>query len=263
MKNSINIGILDLIKTTKLFQAALYLTWSDTKSRYKRSVVGPLWLVLSTGIGVAGLGVLWGVLLKMEKQTFIPSLTVGLVVWQLISGCVTESTTIFIKNSSVIRNYKVPYLFFPLQLILKNGITFLHNLIVILLVFLIYPPQISWVQLLVIPGLILLLGNLLWIIVIMGLLSARFRDVDPLVASFMPMVFFLSPVVYRPANLGVNQELIWLNPFTYLITLIRDPLQGISPDMFVYCHSIAVLFLGWLVALYFLGKKHSRMVFWV
>jgi ABC-type polysaccharide/polyol phosphate export permease len=263
MKNSTNTGIDDLVATGRLFQAALYLTWSDTKSRYKRSVVGPLWLVLGTGVGVAGLGVLWSSLLKMDKQTFIPSLTVGLIVWQLISSCVTESATIYIKNSSVIRNYKMPYLFFPLQLIMKSTISFLHNLIVVLIVFLIYPPDFGWMQLLVIPGLVLLLGNLLWMITMIGLLGVRFRDVDPLIGAFMPMVFFLSPVVYRPSNLGINQDLLWFNPFTYLITLIRDPLQGVPPPAFVYYNSMTALVLGWILTLYVLGRKHHRVAFWV
>jgi ABC-type polysaccharide/polyol phosphate export permease len=71
-----------------------------------------LWLVLGTGIGVAGLGFLWSTLLKMDRGTFIPSLTVGLVVWQLIAGCVTESTGIFMRNAAIVRNLKMPFFFF-------------------------------------------------------------------------------------------------------------------------------------------------------
>ena len=39
------------------FYLAVYLAWSDTRTRYRRSVLGPFWLVLGTAIGVGGLGI--------------------------------------------------------------------------------------------------------------------------------------------------------------------------------------------------------------
>jgi ABC-type polysaccharide/polyol phosphate export permease len=73
-------GVLDLTEALKRLSVALYFAWSDTKARYKRSVLGPFWLVLSTMVGVVGLGVIWSVLLKVDRREFIPSLTIGLIV---------------------------------------------------------------------------------------------------------------------------------------------------------------------------------------
>lgn len=258
-----NIALDDVKKTLKLAPAALFLTWSDTKARYRRSMLGPFWLVLGTGIGVAGLGFLWSALLKMDRETFIPSLTVGLIVWQLIAGCVTESSGVFVRNSMVVRNLKIPFLFFPLQLVLRQTINFGHNLVVILVVLLIFPPPLSAVQLLLIPGFVLLIGNLLWLTMIVGMVGARFRDIEPLIGAFMPMLFFLSPVIYRPDHLGIHAQIAWLNPFSYFISLIRDPIQGVMPPMFVYGVATAMLIAGWLFTLQFLGRKYGRVPFWV
>lgn len=253
----------DLKETIKLLPATVYLTWSDTKARYKRSVLGPAWLVLGTAIGVAGLGALWSTLLKVDRSTFIPSLTIGLIIWQLISGCVTESTSIYVRNASIVKNLNIPFLFFPLQLICRQLINFAHNLIVILVVLMIYPPKFTEAQFLLIPGFCLLIGNLFWISTLIGLIGARLRDLEPLIGSFMPLLFFITPVIYRPSSLGVNQKFVWLNPFSYLISLIRDPIQGVVPPYFVYYVSIIMLVVGGSITFLFMGRKYARFSFWV
>ena len=242
---------------------ALHFAWGDTKARYRRSVLGPWWIVLGTALGVAGLGFLWSELLKTDKSTFIPSLTVGLVVWQLISGCITESSNVFVRNAQVIRNVKIPFLIFPLQMMLRQLINFAHNAVVIFIVICIFPPPVSAVQLMVIPGLLLLIGNLFWIALMVGILGARFRDLDPLINAFMPMIFFLSPVIFRPDHLPLSQGILWANPFTYFISIVRDPIQGVMPDLFVYQVTLLILVGGWGLSLWLLSKRHGRIAFWI
>lgn len=254
---------MDFAESFNRLPQAFYFAWGDTKARYRRSVLGPFWLVLGTAIGVAGLGFLWSTLLNVDRTSFIPSLTIGLVVWQLIAGCVIESPTIFTRNAAVIRNIKTPFLIFSVQLLFRQLINFGHNLIVVLLVLVIFPPSLSYVQLLVIPGLLLLVGNLLWIIMMIGMLGSRFRDLEQLISAFMPVMFFLSPVIYRPQQLGIKEQIVWLNPFSYMISLVRDPLQGFLPPNFVYIVSFSMLIIGWLGLLVLLSRKHGRIAFWV
>ena len=259
----IKAGLLDVVESLNRLPLALYFAWGDTKARYRRSVLGPFWLVLGTGIGVAGMGFIWSTLFKMDRATFIPSLTVGLVVWQLISGCITESPTVFTRNAAVIRNLQTPYLIFPIQLLLRQLINFGHNLIVVLVVLIIFPPPLSYVQLLILPGFLLLIGNLLWIAMMISMLGSRFRDLEQLIGALMPILFLLSPVLFRPDQLGIKAEIVWLNPFSYMISLIRDPLQGFAPPDFVYLVSFGMLVIGWFVLLLLLNRKHGRIAFWI
>jgi len=246
-----------------LLDTAWYFAWGDLKTRYKRSVLGPMWLVLGTAIGVVGLGYVWATLLNMDADEFVPLLTVGLVVWQLVSTCLTESSNVFYKNASVIRNLKVSFWLFPLQLLMKHFLYFLHNLTVVVVVFIIFNVPLSWVQLMAIPGLFIVLINMLWVIVFVGVFATRYRDIEAFLSSVMPLLFFLSPVLYKPSNLGIKSQLAWLNPFTYLITVIRDPLQGNLPPMFVYVVSLVMLFVGWVVTWRLFVRKQNRIVFWM
>lgn len=256
-------GLADLRRTFIALPLALYFAWGDTKARYRRSVLGPFWLVMGTAVGVVGLGFLWSQLLHVDKASFIPSLSVGLVVWQLISGCINEAPTIYVMNSKLIRNLRTPILLFPLQLILRQMINFSHNLIVVVVVLLIYPPPVNLSQLLLLPGIILVIGNLFWISSLVGLLGARYRDLGPLIGSFMPLLFFLTPVIYRPKQLAVSEYIAWLNPLTYLVSLIREPLEGVTPLPFVYIVSSALLIIGTTLTLVLLSKKYGRIAFWV
>ncbi|NDL65648.1 ABC transporter permease [Acerihabitans arboris] len=256
-------AINDLFNSLRHLPLICHLAYSDTKARYKRSMLGPLWLTLGAAIGVVGLGLVWSQLLNQEPGQLIPSLTVGLLLWQFISGCVTESTSVFVRQAQIIRNLQLPFCIHPIQLMARQSITLMHNLIVLVLVLLAYPQPVGWVTLLCLPGLALVLVNLLWISVLLGLIGARFRDVEQIVQSLMPIVFFLTPVIYKAGHAGVNQAIIWMNPFTYFIALVREPIFGAIPGGFVYLVTGAMALLGWTVTLILFNRRAPRLAFWI
>ncbi|HDL8005010.1 TPA: ABC transporter permease, partial [Yersinia enterocolitica] len=135
----------DLLKSLHHLPLIFHMAYSDTKARYKRSMLGPLWLTLGAAVGVVGLGLVWSQLLHQERSELIPSLTIGLLLWQFISGCVIESTSTFVKQSQIIRNLQLPFFIHPIQLIVRQSITLAHNLIVLVVVLIIYPQNLGLV----------------------------------------------------------------------------------------------------------------------
>ena len=49
----------DLKSSLKLWKTVIFLSWSDLVSRYRRSVLGPIWIVIGIAFGSAGIGFLW------------------------------------------------------------------------------------------------------------------------------------------------------------------------------------------------------------
>jgi ABC-type polysaccharide/polyol phosphate export permease len=219
--------------------------------------------VLGTAVGVLGMGYLWAGILGLAYGDYVPSLAAGLVTWQLLSGTLVESPSMLVYNAPIIRNVRTPIAFFPLQLLLRHLITFAHNALIVLSVLLVYPPDWSATQLLSLAGVALVAANLWWLSLLLGMLGARFRDLDPLVTAAMPLLFFLSPVVFRPHHVPVNQTIVWLNPLTYFITVIRDPLLGEVPSLFVYAVVLTVLAVGWAMAYWLLTRRAFRVPFWI
>lgn len=253
----------DLLEALRNMPAALFLSWSDTKARYKRSMLGPFWLTLGTAIGVGGLGFVWSTLFKMDKATFIPLLTVGLILWGLIAGIITESSQLFISNAPLIRNVRMPMFFHPLKLVLRHLINFAHNAVVILIVFIIFPPHPSWAMWLVVPGFLLVVLNLTWMSLFVGMFAARYRDTETAIANFMPLLFFMSPVLFKAEQLGVGSWVIWLNPFSYFISVVRDPLLGHPSPDFVWPVAIGMAIVGWAVTLWLFNTRRTRIPYWI
>src|SRR6185295_7862424 len=71
------------------------LGWNDILQRYRRSLLGPLWLTASMAVMVIALGVIYGQIFKIALDEFIPFLCVGLLIWGLISSVLTEAGTLF------------------------------------------------------------------------------------------------------------------------------------------------------------------------
>ena len=63
-----------------------HLGWQAIKQRYRRSVIGPLWITISMGVTAVGLGVLYSVLFGQPIKTFLPYVVVGFIVWNFING---------------------------------------------------------------------------------------------------------------------------------------------------------------------------------
>lgn len=256
-------GVADLRQAWQMLPVIAFLAASDLRVRYRRSVLGPFWMTLGTAAGTLGLGLVWSELLRMERATFVPSLTAGLILWQLLSGTMTDATTTYWRQAALIRNLSMPLSMPPIQMVLKHLINFAHNLPVLLAVGLLFDVPVTRHTLLVLPCLLLLAANLLWITLLLSMLGARFRDLEYVLNAAMPVLMFLSPVFYRPDYLPFSAHFIWFNPFSHLIELIRYPLLGTAPPGFVVLTNVLLCLGGWMATLWLFNAKRNRIAYWL
>jgi ABC-type polysaccharide/polyol phosphate export permease len=256
-------GLLDIFQTIQSFRIIAFMAFSDVKARYKRSVLGPFWLTLGTAGGSAGLGFIWSELFRVDAKTFVPTLTAGLILWQFISGTITESTVLFTRQSSIIRNLNLPLAIHPAQLILRQFINLAHNVPVFFVVALILGQPLTLVNWVALPSLVLVALNLLWLALFIGLLGARFRDIEYLTTMVMPLLMLISPVFYRPNYLPFSEQIMWFNPFSHFIEIVRYPLLGFVPPLFVLETNLVMLVVGWTMTLWLFNRQHHRIAFWM
>lgn len=253
----------ELRSTIKHWPVVSYMALSDTRARYRRSVIGPWWLSIGTLIGTLGLGWLWSQLLKMPFSEFVPTLTTGLISWQLVSGVILESSGLYVRNATIIRNIPLPFPIYPLQLLMRHLINFLHNIPVFLLVAWVAGLSIGLESLMLIPGLVILILNLFWLSLFISILGARYRDLEYIIAAIMPLALFISPVFYRPDYLPVGQHVLWFNPLSHLIEIMRAPLLGYSLPGFVWMVNIGMLVVGAVCTLWLFRRERQQIAFWV
>jgi lipopolysaccharide transport system permease protein len=246
-----------------LWPLAWALAWLDIRLRYRGSMLGPLWLTLSTGIMVAALGVLYSTLFHMNLRDYLPFLSLSLVLWGFLGSIVSESCTAFTETEAVIRSVRMPFFVFAIRILMRNTVVLAHNILVIVLVFallLIWP---GFKAVLALPGLALWVVDSLALTLFLGSFCARFRDILPIVSSVMQIAFFMTPVIWKPDQLGNRAYLLPINPFFDLLEVVRGPLLGTAPGAMTWLgaclYSLALCTVAWG----FFARVRGRIAFWL
>ena len=240
--------------------------WLDIKRRYRRTLLGPLWTALTLFIFVMVLGSVGSGLFSRQTQEYLPFLVAGMVVWTMLSNIILESGSVFLVGAGLIRQKSFEYSTLVYALVWRNFIVFLHNMIVYFVIVLLYEPHILSLKLfLAIPALALLMINGLWIGLLLGVITARFRDIQQLVQSIIQVAMFVTPLFWSPDNLHGARRLIFvtLNPLYHLVSIARDPMLDKWPDASSYLANIVIVIVGWTVAFIFFSKFRKRISYWL
>jgi ABC-2 type transport system permease protein len=241
----------------------LALGWLEIKQRYRRSKIGPFWITLSLGIMVAASGLIYSRLLNTDLRDYVPSLAVGLIVWQMISGLINEECSAFLAAEGIIKQIPTPLTVHILRVIWKNLIVFAHNMIIYILVMLIYLRIPGMAFFLAPLGLALIALNGVACGMILGVLSARFRDVPQIIINAVQLAFFITPVLWKPENLKTKILVVELNPLYYLIELVRKPLLGETPPLSLWAIAIGFTVINLIVGFSLFTRFRGRISYWL
>jgi ABC-type polysaccharide/polyol phosphate export permease len=240
------------------------LGWQEVKRRYRRTAFGPLWSTLSLGIFVFSLGFIWANLWHQETKSYLPFLSGGLVAWVFVSTLINESCTIFTAAESLIKQVQFPYTSLVCAAVWRNLIVFFHNCLILVLVDLVFGVHQSWSTLLLLPGLVLVCLNAIWIGIILGTVCTRYRDIAQLVATILQISIYVTPIFWLPAQLGPDfAPFVDYNPLYHFIDLIRAPLLGDAPQLWSYTFVGLGTIAGWGLSFLFFARFRSRLAYWL
>jgi ABC-2 type transport system permease protein/lipopolysaccharide transport system permease protein len=239
------------------------LGWQDVMLRYRRSFIGPFWLTISMGVMVFSLGYIYGGIFVLDLDNYLPFLTIGFLVWGLITAMLSDGCQTFIEIEWIIRQVDLPLSMFPLRVVWRNLIVFLHNAVIYLVLLLLFNLRPGWTLLLAIPGLLLVLANGLWCAMLLGMLSARFRDLPQIVSSVLQVAFFITPIIWLP-HMAANRPLLMeANPFYHFIEVVRAPMLGQLPSLSNWGVTLGIGIAGWIGTYLFFRRYHGRIAYWV
>ena len=253
----------DLVLGVKRWRLAWALASTDIKQRYRGSVLGPLWLTISTAVMLVALGFLYAQLFQMDVAAYVPWLAVSLIVWNMMSQAISDACSTITNADSVVRQMPLPYSVHALRTVFRNAVVAAHSLPLIIVVFLIFGVSPGWGALMAIPGLVLLAINAFSAALLLGLLCARFRDIPPIVASIVQIAFFVTPVIWKPELIEGGQVWLPLNPFFAVMETMRGPIMGTGAPLTVWIAAILYTAIVWVVAQIFFTRFRNRVAFWV
>jgi ABC-type polysaccharide/polyol phosphate export permease len=205
-----------------------------------------------------------GFLFKQPVERFLPFICLSLVVWNFILNTVNEGASAFIGCGELITQVKRPFSVYILQTLWRNLILGAHTIVIFLIVACIFQLWPGPTYILFLPGLLLLLLNVGWMSLFCAIFSARFRDVPMLVANLFTVLFWLTPVVYAPDQLGgLVHSLVQLNPLTYIMEVVRAPLLLNAPSALNWMVAIASAIAGWIMTFALFSRTRHRIAYWI
>ena len=270
-----------------------HLGWQDIKQRYRRSVIGPLWISISMGVTALGLGILYAVLFGNDLKTFLPYVTTGFLVWGFINGCITEGMEAFISNEGLIKHLPAPLTVYALRTVWRQTLMFLHNMVVYLIIIAIFfkwlaadnytltgipcgqegagvcHPGLSAMWLTAIPAFLVLAVTGVWVTLLLGIISTRFRDIPQVINSLIQLFFYMTPIVWSPDVLFAKPGHEWahvlfqFNPLYHYVQIMRAPMIGQVASTTSWVAVIAMTVVGSALAVVAMRNYRARVSYWV
>jgi len=262
---SLSSGVKDIRAGLKRWPIWWTLTWFSIKSQYRRTYLGPWWITVQQIIFVAGLSLLFGILLNQDLKTFVPYVAIGFISFSWMTGMISGGATCVTGNGAAIKTTPGPVSIYALKNFANNTIQFAHDSIVIVAVIIIFQVPITWSIVLVPIALILIAINGIAIGLWLGPLVARYRDVGQIVNSIVRVLFFLTPIFWVASDLSSSQRaaLAGWNPLAYFLDFLRAPLLGQTPTTAVIIGSFAFTAANITIAIVHFSRTRDRLAYWL
>jgi lipopolysaccharide transport system permease protein len=247
------------------YSLAATLGWQDIKQRYRRSKVGPFWITISMGVMIASIGIVFGQIFNSPMKEYLPHLAAGIIFWALISGVINDGCLGFVAAEGMIKQLPIPLFVHIIRIVWRNVLILLHNLVILPVVMLVLGVPITLHIFLILPGITLVLVNLTWMALLLGVVCTRFRDMPNIIASILQVAFYLTPIIWMPNLLPerAGTMLLDINPFYHLLEIIRLPFLGQLPNDISWFFALGMAVVGWAFTLKVFGRYQHRIAYWL
>lgn len=209
----------------------------DIVTRYKQTILGPLWYViqplLTTIIYMFVFGGLAGISTDGAPQPLF--YLAGILLWNYFSETFIGCSDVFSANAGVFGKVYFPRLIVPLSCATSNLLKMFIQLALFTSVYLYYKfftPAGALLavhgSLLTFPFLILLLAfhSMSWGLIVSSL-TAKYRDLRFLIQFGIQLLMYATPVIYPlSTSPAVYRSILWFNPLTSIFEAFKYSCLG-------------------------------------
>jgi lipopolysaccharide transport system permease protein len=220
----------DLVRHRELF-ANLFRR--DFQAKYRGSVLGIVWSLVNPialmGVYLVVFGLLW----KGRDIAHYPIyLLAGVTCWVFFSTSVEAAARSLLDSSELIRKVRFPRQLVPFSVVATQLVTFAVMLGILIVLSVAFIPEARSTVLLSIPLAALFVGLVAGIALMVACANVLFRDVEHILSAALLPWFFLTPILWRFADLPSSVQghhrllelLRWGNFMSPPIYAVRDAL---------------------------------------
>ena len=232
------------------------LVQRDCTTRYKQTLLGPLWFVLQPVLTTLVFVVVFGRVAGIATDGIPGPLfyLCGLLGWNYFTQNLTTGGATFVNNAQLFGKVFFPRLIVPVSVVLANVVAFVLQLVPFAAFFAWHyftgrmgSAVLTWkVLLLPLPLLhtaLLSLGVGLW----MSAATAKYRDLIHLTQYLIQIWMFATPIIYPISRVSSRLEwIVWANPMSVPVECFRICLLGqgsVGPGALVLSLGMTLLLL--------------------
>ena len=236
-----------LKKNSFLFQELVH---RDFTKKYKRTVLGIAWSVLSPLLSLLVMNLIFGTLLGSEIEHYTIYLFSGQLIFSFFSDSTTEGMTSLLNNADIFTKVNVPkYLF-----LFSKNVSSLINFGITLAVYF----------LLAYPILCLVIFNL-GVGLILSALYVFFRDIQYLYSIFTMLLMYMSAIFYSIDTFPqIGKNLFLLNPiYVYIRYFRKIVLEQTIPTIWFHLIAIGYALIVFAIGSWIYKKKNHSFLYYV
>jgi len=229
----------------------------DFVSRYKQTILGPLWFIIQPLLTSIVFTVIFGNIARLPTDGLPQMLFYmsGNILWSYFSTCLTSTSTTFTANAHLFGKVYFPRLVMPVSIVISDLITFAIQFVFFLAYLLFFYLRGSAVGLttwaFALPLLLVLMAGLgLGFGIIISSLTTKYRDLQYLVSFGVGLWMYATPVIYPVSS--IPEKWRWVanvNPVTPIIETFRKGFLGAGDASWMRLAYSA----GFMVVVIFIG----------
>ena len=237
---------------------------NDVNSKYKRTYLGVIWNILATLITLSIMAFVWSYVFKVEMKNFFPYILNGFVIFFFFNTTTMASCQLLTNTyKEIYQNIPISLLNLIMRNFTMNFILYTHFFVIIFpLYFYLYDFKLLNI-LLYFFGLVLFSINTILISYLCCMITTRYRDFYPLIQAILSAATLLTPIIWNKEMLGSKMEYVYLNPLSFMIEIVRDPIIDKIPDFKVYIYNFSLILVLYLLLITVIKLKGKRIIFWI
>ena len=134
----------DLSGSVLRLPLAMRLALDDIHGKYRRTVLGPLWIAIGQAATIAGFVLVFSGLFQVAPENYALYLAAGFPVWALISSFLSDMPASFINAKAFLETFDLPWLTYIWRRSIGYALVFVHQLVTLFLVMMFLGVWPSW-----------------------------------------------------------------------------------------------------------------------
>lgn len=239
-----------------------YASWLDLIVKYRRTSLGMLWMMLPPFVFTVALGAVYAQLMGFSRESYLPYLGAGYLLWRIIIQVLSDSTGILRAHKPFIFDGRTRLTDYLLRVLAKALLYFLGSVPLLAGLFL-WSPETSAIHLLTLAITLPVFMLAMFILSAhLAFFGARYPDTAEFTNTILVFAFLVTPILWYPhqAHGGfILRTVTKINPAYHLLEVVRQPLFGELPTTLSIWYVCGYLVVGGLSAAW-LYRRYSRYV---